>query len=495
MKNIFKNIAIGIALIFITSSCGNEWLNLNPSDGVDSETAISNIEDAKTALAGMYDGLQGNSSYPSYYAARMMYYGEVRGDDMQARVAGSRSSQMYELNYTKDDAQQIWFVPYRVIRRANNIIKAIDEGKVTDGTDAQKGDICSQAMVVRALAHFDLVRVYGKPYDMDNGASYGVPIITMPIANTDTPGRNTVAEVYTQVIKDLTDAINSNNLSTGKTTGYFNVWAAKALLARVYLYKGDNDNAFKMAKDVIDNSPYTLWKNSEYVSAWSKQGTSEMIMELINYDSSDWSDREFYGYLLNEDGYSDLIVTTAFSELMNKDPQDVRNGILRASVKDDFIEEYGTDKVWVNKLPGREDATDFRVNNIPLIRLSEVYLIAAEAAIKINNKVDAVKYLTPIVTRANPSTTESITETNITLDRILDERRKELIGEGHRFFDAMRNNKIIIRYTDDNNRGRHYILKKESQQFDRTYFRAILPIPVVETNANPVIAAQQNPNY
>lgn len=496
MKNRFSLFLISGILIFL-ASCGNDWLDLKPNDAVDSESAISSYDDLVTAKYGMYDGLQGNSSTygNSYYAGRFIYYGEVRADDMQARQAGKRSSALYEMRYTADNAPQIWLRPYDVIRRANNIIKAVDEGKIEGGNVDQIADVYNQALVVRALAHFDLVRVYGKPYDMDNGASYGVPIVLTPIASTDLPGRSSVVDVYTQVIKDLTDAISSGKLSKDKDTGYVNEWVAKSLLSRVYLYKGDNENALKLAEDVISNSPYTLWLNSEYVSAWSKQGTSEMIFELINFDSDDWSDREFIGYLFNEDGYDDLIVTSSFSELLNEDPNDVRQQVVIPSVKDANIDLYGTDRVWINKLPGRDGAGDFRINNIPVIRLSEIYLNAAEAAFKYNNKKDAVAYLRSIVVRANPNTTENITEDNITLERIIKERRKELVGEGHRFFDAMRNDEKIVRYTNDDSRGRHYLLTNDSKEFDRTYFRAILPIPIIEVNANSVIAKQQNQGY
>ena len=78
---------------------------------------------------------------------------------------------------------------------------------------------------------------------------------------------------------------------------------------------------------------------------------------------------------------------------------------------------------------------------------------------------------------------------------LTEERRKELVGEGQRFFDAMRNNETIVRYSSEENQGWHYSLLKESQSFDRTYTKALLPIPVSETNANPTLKAQQNPGY
>lgn len=96
--------------------------------------------------------------------------------------------------------------------------------------------------------------------------------------------------------------------------------------------------------------------------------------------------------------------------------------------------------------------------------------------------------------RANP-TAADVTPAEATLERISLERRKELIGEGNRFFDAMRNNETITRYTSEADRFYHVVLDAEARSFDRTYYRTLLPIPVSETNVNAPIRAQQNPGY
>ena len=95
----------------------------------------------------------------------------------------------------------------------------------------------------------------------------------------------------------------------------------------------------------------------------------------------------------------------------------------------------------------------------------------------------------------NRTTTEASLATvdNITRERILIERRKELIGEGQRYFDALRNNETITRYTSEADKGWHKTLSKEAQSFDRDYFKAIAAIPQTEINANPNI--KQNTGY
>lgn len=498
MRNIIKILTV---LFLATSySCSSDWLDVSPSDGLSKDQAINNLADAKVALTGVYDAIQGNSDAniqgPSYYGARMIYFGDVRGDDMQAREATGRTGPSYVMNYTITGEPQIWLAPYRLIRRANNLITAIDEGRVSDAAQADQNDLKGQALAIRALAHFDLVRVYSLPYYVTKGAGLGIPIVLRAESYDFVAGRNSIDEVYTQVIKDLTESISL--MKSSKSLGYFNTWAAKALLARVYLYKGDNENAYKTALDVINNSPYSLWKSEEYTSAWAKAGTSEVLFEIVNYDTDDWVDRESIGYLYAEDGYADALMTNAFVDLVaTKYPKDVRQGVmLRSNLPDADAkkEPWGLNKVYINKYPGREGFDDIRVNNISILRLSEVYLIAAEAAAKLSDGVSAAKYLNAIVLRGNPDATP-VSASEATLDRILQENRIEFVGEGHRFFDLMRNGKEVVRYTNDTDMGWHLPLSAESRKFDVNYFRVILPIPDNEVRANPLIREQQNPGY
>ena len=496
MKYIYKFLAISFLLI-ATTSCGDEWLNTAPSDSINTGDAINSYKTASVALTGVYDGLQGSSSRTSYYAARMFYYGDVRGDDMQALESGKRSSSTYEMRYVADNAPNMWNTPYNVIRRANRLLEAIDNDNVKDASEKQLNNLKAEALVVRALVHFDLARLYGNPFTMDSGASLGVPIVLTALDSEDMPARNTVAEVYAQVLKDLNDALAlSDGLTEDKKYGYINSWVAKGLLARVNLYKGDNETALLHAEDVINNSPYELWTNEEYVIGWNTKdtGRKEMLFEIVNASNDDWTDREGIAYLMHENGYADFIATKSFLELIQSDMSDVRNGLLLAPAFDeDLMEDFADTTIFVNKFPAN-DIGEMRLNSLPIMRLSEVYLIAAEAAAKEGNGVKAAEYLNSIVLRANPDA-DDVSAADATVDRIMVERRKELVGEGHRFFDAMRNDVTVVRYTDADNRGFHYPLISESQQFDRTYFRAILPIPVAEIEVNQNIKGQQNPGY
>lgn len=489
------------------SSCVNDWLDVAPSDGTDADAALTSSSDLAAARTGMYAALKGNSNLVDYYGQQFFVYGDVHaGDDYQYNNIGgsNRASFYYDMNYQTasefsssiSSSNVAWKSPYIVIGRANRIIAAAEGGALSDAAEAKAtiDQYAAEAKVLRALAHFDLVRIYGKPYTEDQGASLGVPLVTGVLESNAKPARSTVAEVYTQVVKDLTEAISSNALATETEPGYVSVWGAKAILSRVYLNMGDYANALSVAEDIIKNSGAALWTRDQYFKAWdaSTPNESEFLFRLNVAGSTDNNDLNGIGNLQQRDGYEEMVATKKFVDMLTSDPKDVRNDMFLPAKAEKEVAVYGTNKVFLNKLRG-QGGNLRNVTIVPIIRLSEVYLTAAECAFRNNDKTKAVEYLNDLV--KNRTTTEASLATvdNITLERILIERRKELIGEGQRYFDALRNNETITRYTSEADKGWHKILSKEAQSFNRDYFKAIAAIPQAEINANPNI--KQNTGY
>lgn len=164
-------------------------------------------------------------------------------------------------------------------------------------------------------------------------------------------------------------------------------------------------------------------------------------------------------------------------KILDEDPNDVRHKIIEKYKPKDYrwyLQKYVS--------------PDYKVSNIPVLRISEAYLIAAEAAVKLGNKKDAAEYLNAIVTRANPE--KSVEEAEIDIDRVLLERRKELVGEGHRLFDAMRNNKKIVRAGASHNSS---LLTSQTKEIDWNFQLILMPIPTGEINVNPNMI--QNPGF
>ena len=504
LKSIYK--VMGCAILAASlSSCVNDWLDVAPSDGTDADAALTSSSDLAAARTGMYAALKGNSNLVDYYGQQFFVYGDVHaGDDYQYNNLGgsNRASFYYDMNYqtaSEFSSNVAWKSPYIVIGRANRIIAAAEGGALSDAAEAKAtiDQYAAEAKVLRALAHFDLVRIYGKPYTEDQGASLGVPLVTGVLESNAKPARSTVAEVYTQVVKDLTEAISSNALATETEPGYVSVWGAKAILSRVYLNMGDYANALSVAEDIIKNRKKfgaALWTRDQYFKAWdaSTPNESEFLFRLNVAGSTDSNDLNGIGNLQQREGYKEMVATKKFVDMLTSDPEDVRNEMFLPATAAKEVATYGTNKVYLNKLRG-QGGNLRNVTIVPIIRLSEVYLTAAECAFRNNDKTKAVEYLNDLV--KNRTTTEASLATvdNITLERILIERRKELIGEGQRYFDALRNNETIIRYTSEADKGWHKTLSKDAQSFNRDYFKAIAAIPQAEINANPNI--KQNTGY
>ena len=489
------------------SSCVNDWLDVAPSDGTDADAALTSSSDLAAARTGMYKALKGNSSLVDYYGQQFFVYGDVHaGDDYQYNNLGgsNRASFYYDMNYqtaseftsSTSSSNVAWKSPYIVIGRANRIIAAAEGGALSDAAEAKAtiDQYAAEAKVLRALAHFDLVRIYGKPYTEDQGASLGVPLVTEVLESNAKPARSTVAEVYTQVVKDLTEAISSNALATETEPGYVSVWGAKAILSRVYLNMGDYANALSVAEDIIKISGAALWTRDQYFKAWdaSTPNESEFLFRLNVAGSTDSNDLNGIGNLQQREGYKEMVATKKFVDMLTSDPEDVRNEMFLPATAAKEVATYGTNKVYLNKLRG-QGGNLRNVTIVPIIRLSEVYLTAAECAFRNNDKTKAVEYLNDLVKNRTTTVASLATVDNITLERILIERRKELIGEGQRYFDALRNNETITRYTSEADKGWHKTLSKDAQSFDRDYFKAIAAIPQAEINANPNI--KQNTGY
>lgn len=486
------------------TSCGTNWLDESPNNAVDAEGAIKNVDDLINVRIGMYKAFKGTSNLTDYYAQQMFVYGDVHGDDMQynSQYGSNRAGTYYYMEYTTPSSfgrtTTPWQSPYITIGRACRIIEAVEAGTMEDAETnaADIAQIEAEAKVLRAYCLFDLTRIYGKPYTMDGGASLGASIVTSSMESNAKPERSSVKDCYVQILKDLNEAISSNALYEGTDDqGYINVWAAKALLVRVYLTMGGDENmrnALNKAQEIIQHSPYTLWTPDQYATAWDKRSAAhgnEMIFELAISGTNDWNDRNGIANLCSPDGYGDVIVTKSFHDMMQSDPQDARNGIL-IECSDNMKETFGTARPFINKF---QDAADIRYANMPMLRLSEVYLSAAEAAFALGEKPTAVALLNAIISNRTTDATKLVDINTITDERIATERRKELVGEGQRYFDLLRRGEKIVRYTDVNNRGWHDILAEDARAFDRTSYKAYPAIPQYEINANKNI--QQNEGY
>ena len=488
MKKI--SIILTVLSLMLITSC-EDFLDVKPSNLAASETSITNAADAKVAM----NGIMRKMTSSLYYGRNFVIYGDAKGGDFAVRSQGRGLDYYYSFNHspTSGSGSGFWEHIYNCILQANNLIMNIEKLESEDKGTPSLSDYKAQAMTARALMYFDLVRIYGKPYNMDK-SSFGVPLVLEPLDAAAQPTRASVEAVYTQILKDLNDA--APMLSKNKVNGYINYYANKAIEARVHLFMDNFTASLASAEEVINSGKYSLYSNTAWVGSWATTFGSESVFELSIFPAEGDLTTGSLGYYLLRLGVvtgasgwfmaSDYWITR-----MGEDPTDIRWGIMDADESSDT--RLGSSLKYVGGAAMEGDKASRSAVNVKVVRLSEMYLIAAEAALRqpTPDRVKAANYLNEIRKRA-PALTPA-DETTVTLDMIIDEKSKEFFAEGLRYFDMLRLNRTIE--FNDEFISPSVVITHRTKTIDRTFFKTILPISQEEMDANPAIKPQQNPGY
>ena len=484
--NYIKSFII-IFLLLGLSSCDDDFLDVTPSNSGDATTSIETLADAKVMLTGIMSTMTSSN----YYGRNFILYAEAKGGDLTTISMGRGLDGLYSFNHSASTGSYsgFWNGIYGSILQANNLIDKIEKLEAA-GSEANFNDVKGQALTARALMYFDLVRIYGKPYTYDKD-SYGVPNVLEPLESLAQPLRATVGENYNQIITDLKAA--ELLLSKSKTNGYLNYYSNMAMQARVYLNMAKYPEALTASQEIIGSGVYKLYTNTEWVDSWTKQFGTESLFELAILPSeADLANSSLSIYLRrarhgSSSAIGQFIASDYYLNRLGEDADDVRFGVL--SYDEISATHMGASYKYSGDiaLKGDGETTPTAVN-IKVIRLSEIYLIAAEAAFY-SDKDLAATYLNAIRKRA-PNLAPA-TDGTISIDMILDEKSKELFTEGQRFFDLLRLDKDIT-FNDDLG---GVPISTRTKTIDRTFYKTILPISQEEINANPPIGAQQNPGY
>jgi len=482
----FKYITIAI-LIFSLQGC-SDFLEQEPGTQTSIDELLQNKEGVLIALKGLYRDVEANVR-----GERFAVYSDLQGGNIKFTPSSSGSSlgqitaalNIREVYSFEDSAESSNFVSfysgsYNIINEANLILEYTD--KLKDATDTEKKQIKAEALTIRAYAHFLLSLVYCQNYGYTPDASHlGIVYVTESIkSGLKYPKRETLATTYSLIINDLKTAIeeySSSSAITGPVYSYFNKNNAKALLARVYLYKKDWENAYQTANDVITNSGIKLMSSEDFLAQWIQPDlpVSEALLEFsIPKDSENaatTSMANYFGY--TENTYAKYVATNDLVDLYENNDirkqlflpaylQTLENGLLTLVIYN-FTRKFQDNAGYV------------------AFRISEMYLIRAEAALETNQPALAMEDVNTIRARANATL---LTNTTNLKEDILLERRKELCFEGHLFFDLARNHKDISR--NDGCISTNCSMTYPSLKF-------VLPIPQYNINLNENL--QQNESY
>ena len=474
---IYKFISIITVLVLTFSSC-EDVLDVLPSDKVDTKQAFSRIEDFEFAVDGLYDLIRNDGYYESF-----VLYPDIMSDNIIQNFDGRKSHQtLYTWKYTSltSDIEVFWANAYKTIHGANMILERIDAFE--NGTDKQKNAIKGEALAIRALVHFDLVRYFGKPVH-SSASSPGVPYM-LKVENGK-PARNTVAQCYDNLIADLKEAESLLN-GSGRSNVYFTSDAVAALLARVYLTKKDYPNAIIYASKVISNTSYELTSTSDFDGMWKKDNTGkEVILKLRCTDKEGPRIGGLYGVKESSEFVPTFEFFSMFAdEDVRKEAYFTLTEIPSTSRKHNFMTKY------INR-EGVEDGLN--LSDIVILRLAEQYLIRAEAYAESDDDANALIDLDAIrKNRYIDFVTGS--ETGQALkDAIAKERRLELAFEGHRWFDLKRKDMDVIRNADYGHEHDGSGTKSTNTYLPVSDIHRLWPIPHAERAINP--NCDQNDGY
>jgi hypothetical protein len=455
MKTIkFYILNIGLIISLLASTACENYINLKPIDVITDDQALITLDDFQQALNATYGALTSGN----YYGGNFTLYADIMTDNgrISSQSLGTGRVEHAWL-YTAGNSTIFlgyWGTIYSMIYRANVIIEKIAN---LQADESIKKQILGEALMLRAIGHFDLVRAFAPRYKFTADASHpGIPLITVvPDANSE-PARNTVKQVYDQIKTDL-EAARQNMTATSANATQLTPLAATAMLARVALYEENFAQAIQYATEVINAR--TLATGANFTNMWTSDAVGEVIFKV----KMTTNENAIGGILY--DNALDLAFFNPTQDVMvlYDETNDIRFGA--------YYQKRTNKESLVKKYFGRPER--YGLNDIKLLRVAEMYLIRAEANIRTNQIAAAeTDYNTLRNARINGNT--PITPGSLTLEQLLLERRRELAWEGHRWFDLGRLNQGIAR-ADCND---------VSCSLEAGNFRFILPIPQREIFAN-----------
>lgn len=457
MKHIYIPFFLGT--IILLASCEDQ-LYLDPAQSVDQDIALNSDLGVNRVLNGAYADLR----HENLWGGRLPLYAEMLGANNEIRWEGTfnQPREVYNKSIFTNNSfiTGTWLQAYSAINTCNNILEAIN---AVDEEDRRRDRVRGEALFIRGTIYFELVRFYGLPYTAGNTTSNpAVPLVFTPtreVTEEDFVPRNSVEEVYQQVISDLTTA---EELLPANNEFFATNYVASAMLSRVYLQMerfADARDAANRAIEVATANKKSLIDN--YMDAFNNEADTQEDLFTIQVNAQDAVNDMHLFYSTPDFGGRDGDVTILDNHinLYEEDDERLEQFVVRAG-------ERRTDK-WRDQFM-----------NVKVIRLAEMYLTRAEANFREGTSVGAtpLEDINRIRERVGLDELEALS-----LGDILMERRLELAHEGHFIHDIKRTRG----YIQDNN--------TPSLQYAYDDPRMVMPIPQREMDANPELV--QNPGY
>ena len=416
----------------VTFTSCDSWLDVVPTDRISETVVFEDQKGYQKLLNGIYSGMTSTTLYGrNLTAGAVDVLAQYYKTDNHNDAYYSLQKYGYSESEPKSLISDIWRDAYQMISNANTLIEGTD---IADCplSDRQKKRIKGEALAVRAFIHFDLLRLYGPvPSQLSTQA---IPYQTS--AELTVQPFETGTQILAKIKADLTEAIglleesepllmpDKYESSDVESRPYrMNYYAAKAVLARVYLWEGKKTEAYNTAVDVIDEASADFPFVAEGDATGSNPDrlfASEVLFSLYNTSR----DRDLYNVLFSSElqNYERLypagtLSTGRIAEWYDDD-NDYRKKVWSIDQENIYHQKY------------RKLDVSSNINyTVPLVRMGEMYLIAAECATSVDV---AATWLNPLRNHRNCFSV-TVDSDNLT-SYIMQEYRKEFLGEGQMFF-------------------------------------------------------------
>lgn len=447
-KTFFIKTVMAVGITIAATSCEG-FLDITPDGQVKRDEMLATNEGVEDALYGVYAKLRNTTLY-----GQEMYFSslEIMSQTLYCYGnTGVTALGQYDYNNTtvKNVFAMIWNDMYNNISNVNSVLNA----PLVDGANAYPANIYKgEALALRAMMHFDLMRLFAEQITVNPNAK-GIPYATE--FSLKTPDFETLAENYNHVLADLQEAerLLADEGEYENTTSFMadrqihlNLHAVRALMARVFLTKGDKEKALEYAEKVIAQSGRQLKTKTEVINDVAGVLSKKECLFGVYFSG-------FYtqvsAKLQQTISYSSLDLRGDFMEMYE-------NGVsgldFRTTAYFTSVDMGGTAKYRLSKFTDIYDLQNNAsarpadlIQGINMIRLPEMYYIAAECLLD-KDYPKALDYFNEVVTNRGLDALSGEGEETLTQEVINTERYKEMIGEGQTFFNMKRLNLSIPSY-------------------------------------------------
>lgn len=471
MKRFFKYILI-VPAFMIATSC-SDLLDVNPKVDIDASEALNSVEGIETATVGVYSHLR----QIAQYGRQLIVYPEMLGNT--ATHSGSGTNLLNLSNNVRGSHLTSWQTGFRAIAQINVILDALEE---IEANQQWKNSVAGQLHFLRALFYHNLSKIYGYDPTAIGSTNRGtVPLVlngALSMDDIEHLPRATQEEMYAQLYKDLEDAYEELAETPETRAPHFATQGAvAAFFTRVALYNGDYEKVIEMADSALNSGVGRFSTNSTYVADWRAAVHPESMFEVEfkvdqNMGANNAPRADFTNRLSAESttvsGRGNARVSDALYALYSDD--DVRKQLILKGVGN------LSDQNQMTKFFSR--GGELNLDNIPVIRISEVYLNRAEAYARSNEPELAIADVNRIRERAGLAPVSGLSEDNL-INEVLLQRKLDLAFEGHSFFDYKRLGMDIV--------------KPNGTVFPFSDYRVLARIPWREFNSNKQLS--QNRGY